>query len=122
MANRRSTHVRLETSVVIEPRMTISTQRGAGGAAGRPGAGLYGLEIGDLADLPSGRGHPILARLQCLGWLASRWEEIDTSSEGGPAHRYYRLTAEGLHAAQAALPAPTGPRRASDEPGAGHTG
>ena len=30
-----------------------------------------------------------------MGWLESRWEEIDTSAAGRPARRYYRLTADG---------------------------
>jgi DNA-binding PadR family transcriptional regulator len=47
--------------------------------------------------------HPILARLEGVGWLQSRWEDIDPRTEGRPARRYYRLTAEGARAAQAAL-------------------
>ncbi len=47
--------------------------------------------------------HPILARLEGYGWLASRWEDIDASAEGRPARRYYTLTAEGAQAARAAL-------------------
>ena len=47
--------------------------------------------------------HPILARLEGVGWLSSRWEDIDTRVEGRPPRRYYRLTAEGVVAAGAAL-------------------
>jgi DNA-binding PadR family transcriptional regulator len=73
---------------------------------------LYGVELGELAGLRSGTVHPILARLEGVGWLQSRWEDIDPRTEGRPARRYYRLTAEGAEAAQAALarayrPAPT---------------
>ena len=35
------------------------------------------MEIGHAAGLPSGTVHPILARLEGVGWLESRWEEID---------------------------------------------
>jgi len=64
---------------------------------------LYGLEIGELAGLRSGTVHPILARLEGLGWLTSRWEEIDPQTEGRPPRRYYRITAEGAQAARSAL-------------------
>jgi DNA-binding PadR family transcriptional regulator len=64
---------------------------------------LYGVELGELAGLRSGTVHPILARLEGVGWLRSRWEDIDPRTEGRPARRYYRLTAEGAHAAHAAL-------------------
>lgn len=47
--------------------------------------------------------HPILARLERLGRLSSRWEDVDPSAEGRPARRYYRLTADGAVAAGAAL-------------------
>jgi hypothetical protein len=42
-----------------------------------PSKELYGVEIGQAAGLPSGTVHPILARLEPVGWLTSRWEEID---------------------------------------------
>jgi PadR family transcriptional regulator PadR len=38
-----------------------------------------------------------------VGWLSSRWEDIDPQVEGRPPRRYYRLTAEGALAARAAL-------------------
>ena len=53
---------------------------------------LYGVEIGAAAGPPSGTVHPILARLETVGWLTSRWEEIDPRAEGRPARRYYHLT------------------------------
>ena len=70
---------------------------------GDPDAELYGLEIGDAAGLASGTVHPILARLEGLGWVESRWEDVDPSSAGRPARRYYRLTASGADGARAAL-------------------
>src|SRR6188472_4726224 len=85
------------------PRMTIPTQRVLDALLADPSAELYGIEIGDAAGLPSGTVHPILARLEGLGWLTSRWEDIDPSVAGRPARRYYRLTAEGARAAEAAL-------------------
>jgi len=63
----------------------------------------YGLEIGEAAGLASGTVHPILARLEAIGWLTSRWEDVDPAAAGRPARRYYRLTAEGAVEAQAAI-------------------
>ena len=86
-----------------EPRMTIPTQRVLEALLDDPQRELYGLEIGEAAGLRSGTVHPILARLEGYGWLASRWEDIDASAEGRPARRYYTLTADGVQAARAAL-------------------
>ena len=86
-----------------EPRMTIPTQRVLEALLDDPQRELYGLEIGEAAGLRSGTVHPILARLEGYGWLASRWEDIDAGAEGRPARRYYALTADGVQAARAAL-------------------
>ena len=84
-------------------RMTIPTQFVLQALLADPTAELYGVEIGTAAGLPSGTVHPILARLEGLGWLSSRWEDINPRVAGRPARRYYRLTAEGARAAEAAL-------------------
>src|SRR3982751_7148188 len=89
--------------MVAEPRMTIPTQLVLAALLGEPERELYGVEIGDRATLRSGTVHPILARLEGVGWLTSRWEDIDPQVAGRPARRYYRLTAEGATAARAAL-------------------
>lgn len=83
--------------------MTIPTQRVLEALLADSERELYGLEIGTAAGLRSGTVHPILARLEGIGWLASRWEDVDASAEGRPARRYYRLTADGVPAARAAL-------------------
>ena len=88
---------------MFEPRMTIPTQLVLEALLADPERELYGLEIGEAAGLRSGTVHPILARLEGYGWLASRWEDIDASAEGRPARRYYSLTAVGVQAARAAL-------------------
>jgi DNA-binding PadR family transcriptional regulator len=84
-------------------RMTIPTQRVLAALLEDPQRELYGIEIGTLAELRSGTVHPILARLEGVGWLTSRWEDIDPQTEGRPARRYYQLTADGVQAARAAL-------------------
>jgi len=56
----------------------------------------YGLAIGTATRLPSGTIHPILARLEGLGWLSSTWEVVDPADAGRPRRRLYRLTGAGL--------------------------
>jgi PadR family transcriptional regulator PadR len=85
------------------PRMTLPTQLVLRAFLEDPTQELYGIEIGAAAGLPSGTVHPILARLEGLRWVQSRWEEIDPRLQGRPARRYYRLTAAGAHSAQQAL-------------------
>jgi PadR family transcriptional regulator PadR len=85
------------------PRMTIPTQLVLRALLTDPSKELYGVEIGQAAGLPSGTVHPILARLEGVGWLTSRWEESDPLAEGRPARRYYQLTPDGLALARAAL-------------------
>jgi PadR family transcriptional regulator PadR len=83
--------------------MTIPTQLVLRTLLSDPSKELYGVEIGQAAGLPSGTVHPILARLEGVGWLTSRWEDIDPRQEGRPARRYYQLTPDGLALARAAL-------------------
>lgn len=68
-----------------------------------PSQELYGLEIGQAVGLASGTVHPILARLEGLGWLESRWEDVEPRAVGRPQRRYYRLTGMGAARARAAL-------------------
>ena len=83
--------------------MTIPTQLVLRALLADPSQELYGVEIGQAAGLPSGTVHPILARLEGVGWLTSRWEDIDPRAEGRPARRYYQLTSDGIELARAAL-------------------
>jgi PadR family transcriptional regulator PadR len=98
--------------------MTIPTQYVLTALLAEPDREHYGAEIGTAAGLASGTTHPILARLEGIGWLTSRWEEIDASAAKRPARRYYRLTADGAANARAALAAVyrTRPRPASLRP------
>ena len=94
------------------PRMTIPTQLVLEVLISDPGLEQYGGQIGSAAGLPSGTVHPILARLEGLGWLESYWEDVDPRQAGRPARRYYRLTADGANHAPAALLRAQRPRRA----------
>jgi PadR family transcriptional regulator, regulatory protein PadR len=86
---------------MVQPRMTLATRRVL--EALLAVEERYGGDIGSAAGLPSGTVHPILARLEGLDWVASRWEDVDPRAAGRPARRYYRLTAEGRSLASAAL-------------------
>lgn len=94
------------------PRMTIPSQLVLRALLDDPTREMYGAEIGAAAGLPSGTVHPILARLEGVSWLESRWEDINPRTEGRPARRYYRLTAGGVEAARTALARAYRPSRA----------
>src|SRR4051794_27960636 len=101
---------------MVPPRMTIPTQRVLRVLLADLGAESYGIEIGQSAELPSGTVPPILARLERVGWVESRWEDIDPRTAGRPARRYYRLTSTGAEEARQALAKAYRPRRASVSP------
>jgi len=85
------------------PRMTLPTQAVLRELLADPTREMYGLEICAAAGLPSGTIHPILARLERVGWLESFWEEADPHEKGRPRRRYYRLNPNSAAAVQAAL-------------------
>jgi DNA-binding PadR family transcriptional regulator len=90
--------------------MTIPTQLVLGVFLTDPEREFYGYELSESAGLPTGTIHPILARLEGLGWLESRWEVVDPAEAGRPVRRYYRLTAEGAGAARDGLARARRPR------------
>lgn len=81
----------LPTQLVLQTLLVDPTQE------------MYGLEICAAAGLPSGTIHPILARLEKVGWLESRWEQVDPKAQGRPRRRYYRLSPDSVAAVQSAL-------------------
>jgi PadR family transcriptional regulator PadR len=85
------------------PRMTLPTQLVLRALLANPTQEMYGLQVCSDAGLPSGTIHPILARLEGLDWVESRWEDISPSQEGRPRRRYYRLTPDGAERARIAL-------------------
>ena len=85
------------------PRMTLPTQLVLRALLAKPTEEIYGLQVCTEAGLPSGTIHPILSRLEKLGWLESRWEDIKPEVEGRPRRRYYRLTEDGAERARVAL-------------------
>jgi PadR family transcriptional regulator len=85
------------------PRMTLPTQLVLRAMLAEPTKEMYGLQICEAAELPSGTIHPILARLEGYGWLESHWEDVDPVKEGRPRRRYYRFTPDGAECARTAL-------------------
>jgi PadR family transcriptional regulator, regulatory protein PadR len=84
--------------------MTLPTQLVLRVLLTEPAKEKYGLEVCTEAGLPSGTIHPILARLEGVGWLESRWEDdVIARRDGRPRRRYYLLTAEGAERARNAL-------------------
>ena len=61
------------------PRMTIPTQLVLRALLADPTQERSGVEIGTTAGLPSGTVHPLLARLEGVGW-----EAIDPRAQGRP--------------------------------------
>jgi DNA-binding PadR family transcriptional regulator len=84
-------------------RLTVPTQLVLSVLLEDPSQERYGLEISNAAGLARGTVHPILARLEGMGWTESHWEDVDVVVAGRPARRYYRLTGEGVDAARSAL-------------------
>lgn len=86
--------------------MTLATQQVLRVLIADPTQERYGLELCELAGLPSGTIYPILARLEDqYEWIESRWEEVPAEERGKPRRRFYRLTDRGLEAAPKALEA-----------------
>ena len=85
------------------PRLTAATVAVLRALLEEPAREVYGLELCAAAGLPTGTVHPILARLEGMGWLESRWESVDPKAEGRPRRRYYRLSANGAARAQWAV-------------------
>lgn len=83
--------------------LTLPTLRVLGSFLADPQAERYGLELAAELDLRSGTLYPILGRLERVGWLQSRREEIDPRAAGRPRRRLYRLTGAGEFAARDAI-------------------
>lgn len=85
------------------PRMTLPTQLVLRELLADSSRARYGTEICAAAGLPTGMIHPILARLERVGWLERFWEDVDPHEKGRPRRRYYRLNPNSIAEVQAAL-------------------
>lgn len=89
---------------MVTRRMTSQTRGVLKALLGEPGREWYGLELVKEAALPTGTLYPILARLEQMGWVESRWENPNEHvAEGRPRRRYYKLTDSGAQQADLAL-------------------
>ncbi|MGZ3147184.1 PadR family transcriptional regulator [Lentzea chajnantorensis] len=89
--------------MTARPRMTVHVQAVLRLLLSDPTAEHFGLEIAKSAGMMPGTAYPILARLVRLGWLETRWENVDPRAAGRPRRRFYRLTETGVLAARPAL-------------------
>ena len=69
----------------------------------KPRADRSGADISRTTRVGSGTLYPMLARLEQVGWLSSKWERVDPAEAGRPRKRFYRLTAFGQTHAISAL-------------------
>jgi PadR family transcriptional regulator PadR len=90
---------------MADVRVTIAVARVLLEFLADVGESRYGYELMQLTGFPSGKLYPILARLQRIGWLSREREVIDPIQSGRPARYMYRITPDGIEAAQAELSA-----------------
>jgi DNA-binding PadR family transcriptional regulator len=62
----------------------------------------YGFEIMEATGLPSGTIYPALRRLEDARLIRSDFKAATVSERQGPPRRYYRVTAQGEQALEAA--------------------
>ena len=86
----------------MTPRSAFSpqTHRVLAALSDRPSEWHHGYEVAKETGLKSGTLYPILIRLSDRGLLEADWEE--EPAPGRPRRHLYRLTAQGLAAAEAA--------------------
>ena len=85
------------------PRINRATQDVLAALLDDPTRELSGLEVCAAAGVRSGTVHPVLARLEGMGWLESRWEDLDPAQERPAPRRIYRLTGIGVTLARSAV-------------------
>ncbi|KUN84170.1 PadR family transcriptional regulator [Streptomyces griseoruber] len=84
--------------------MTLQTQLVLRAFLEDPATERYGLELCELAGLPSGTVYPILARLEQVGWVDGAWEDPAVHEGAGrPRRRFYRITEDGAEQAREAV-------------------
>lgn len=94
---------------MADVRMTARTRRVLDAVLAQPMRGMTAREIARSAGVPGGAAHPILARLEGVGWVESRWTDADPREPVRPPRRAYTVTAKGAVAARSALAAAARP-------------
>jgi PadR family transcriptional regulator, regulatory protein PadR len=85
-----------------KPRLSFEMLRVLGIAV-TAGGEVSGDLVMRATELRSGTVYPILMRLESLGWLKSKWEDIEPSELARPRRRLYRVMAAGRKAHADAL-------------------
>jgi DNA-binding PadR family transcriptional regulator len=68
------------------------------------GGNRFGFDIIDATGLTSGTVYPTLDKLESLGYVTSKWEDVKKARrDKRPPRRYFDLTAAGAQALAAAL-------------------
>ncbi|MBV1940892.1 PadR family transcriptional regulator [Streptomyces sp. BV286] len=67
------------------------------------GSPHFGMELMKSLHMSSGTLYPILIRLSKAGWIDAHDEDVDPSTVGRPARRYYTITGEQAQAARLEL-------------------
>jgi DNA-binding PadR family transcriptional regulator len=68
------------------------------------GGNRFGFDIMDATGLTSGTVYPTLDKLESLGYVTSKWEDVKKARrDKRPPRRYFDLTAAGAQALAAAL-------------------
>lgn len=88
-----------------EIRLTLQTAKVLTAFLEDPDRSLHGFELLQKTEIKSGTIYPLLARLEGLGWLQSKWEDVEPQRVARPRRRYYLLTDLGRHHARAAVQA-----------------
>src|SRR4051794_30063434 len=89
-------------AMTLTPRLSLQVAMMVEFMLGSPSREWYGREVQRETGVRPGTLYPALRRLENLGWLTSRWEEIGPDA-GRPRRRLYRLTGEGELAARTYL-------------------
>jgi DNA-binding IclR family transcriptional regulator len=64
-----------------------------------------GMQVARANGLSGATVYPLLARLEAVGWLQSRWEAVPPGPAAAPARRLYRLGGVNAGAVRQALAA-----------------
>ena len=101
------------------PRLGHSTRAAVEALLVDPTQELTALEVCAAAGVAAGSLHPQLARLEGMGWVESRWDDVDPERHPGPPRRRYRLTGVGASLGRAAVERGRRPARVRWRPVAG---
>jgi DNA-binding IclR family transcriptional regulator len=95
-----------------DPHITASMEHVLEAMLASPSTECTAVDIGRAAGHLPGTVHPVLAVLEAVGWIESRWEAVDPLIDGRPPRRRYRFSAEGARLSRQAILRAHRPRQA----------